>query len=92
MISALSGFALIGVIVLAGLAARRWAGLPEHTEAVTGRLVYTMLAPCLLFTGAARADLHLLFTEPLGKMMVACAIVMQTIGFFWIRQVIKIEV
>jgi len=65
MISALSGFALIGVIVLAGLAARRWAGLPEHTEAVTGRLVYTMLAPCLLFTGAARADLHLLFTEPL---------------------------
>ena len=33
-----------------------------------------------------------LFTAPLGKMMVACAIVMQTIGFFWIRHVIKIEV
>jgi malonate transporter and related proteins len=65
MISALSGFALIGVIVLAGWAARRWAGLPESTEAVTGRLVYTVLAPCLLFTGVARADLHLLFTEPL---------------------------
>jgi malonate transporter len=65
MISALSGFALIGVIVLAGWAARRWAGLPENTEAVTGRLVYTVLAPCLLFTGAAAADLHVLFTEPL---------------------------
>ena len=37
-------------------------------------------------------QMELLFTEPLGKMMVACAIVMQTIGFFWIRQVIKIEV
>lgn len=65
MISALSGFALIGVIVLAGWMARRWAGLPASTEAVTGRLVYAVLAPCLLFTGAANADLRLLFTEPL---------------------------
>lgn len=37
-------------------------------------------------------QMELLFTAPLGKMMVACAIVMQTIGFFWIRHVIKIEV
>ena len=33
-----------------------------------------------------------LFVERLGRMMIAGAIVMQTIGFFWIRQVIKIEV
>ena len=40
----------------------------------------------------APAQMQLLFTEPLGKMMIAGAIVMQTAGFFWIRKVIKIEV
>jgi tight adherence protein B len=34
----------------------------------------------------------LLFSEKIGQMMVLGAIVMQTIGYFWIRQVIKIEV
>ena len=34
----------------------------------------------------------LLFSEKLGQMMVLGAIIMQTIGYFWIRQVIKIEV
>lgn len=33
-----------------------------------------------------------LFTEHLGQMMVIGAIVMQTIGFVWIRKIIKIEV
>ena len=27
--------------------------------------VYLVLAPCLLFTGVAKADLHVLFSEPL---------------------------
>jgi tight adherence protein B len=40
----------------------------------------------------APAQMHLLFTEPMGHMMIVGAIVMQTIGFFWIRKVIKIEV
>jgi predicted permease len=65
MISALSGFALIGAIVLVGWAVRRWGGLPENAEDVAGRLVYSVLAPCLLFTGVATADLGVLFTEPL---------------------------
>ena len=34
----------------------------------------------------------LLLHERMGQMMVMGAIVMQTIGFFWIRKVIKIEV
>jgi len=34
----------------------------------------------------------LLFSERMGQLMVMGAIVMQTIGYFWIRQVIKIEV
>jgi tight adherence protein B len=33
-----------------------------------------------------------LFKEHLGQMMLLFAMVMQTVGFFWIRQVIKIEV
>jgi hypothetical protein len=65
MISALSGFALIGAIVLVGWAVRRWGGLPENAEDVAGRLVYSVLTPCLLFTGVATADLSVLFTEPL---------------------------
>lgn len=36
--------------------------------------------------------MNLLFRERVGQMMVMSAIVMQTIGYFWIRQVIKIEV
>ena len=34
----------------------------------------------------------LLFHERMGQMMILGAIVMQTVGYFWIRQVIKIEV
>src|SRR5262245_48368163 len=34
----------------------------------------------------------LLFSERMGHIMVAGAVVLQTIGYFWIRQVIKIEV
>jgi tight adherence protein B len=33
-----------------------------------------------------------LFTHPLGRTMLVGAAVMQTVGYFWIRQVIKIEV
>jgi tight adherence protein B len=40
----------------------------------------------------APEQMRLLFTEPMGRMMIGGAIVMQTLGFFWIRHVIKIEV
>lgn len=36
--------------------------------------------------------MNLLFHEHMGQMMLAGALVMQTIGFLWIKQVIKIEV
>jgi tight adherence protein B len=36
--------------------------------------------------------MELLFNERMGQQMILGAIVMQTIGFVWIRQVIKIEV
>ena len=37
-------------------------------------------------------QMQLLFREQMGQMMLATAVVMQIVGFFWIRQVIKIEV
>jgi tight adherence protein B len=36
--------------------------------------------------------MQLLFRERLGQQLLIGAIVMQTLGFIWIRQVIKIEV
>jgi tight adherence protein B len=36
--------------------------------------------------------MQLLFKERLGHMMIGATIVMQTIGYFWIKQVVKIEV
>jgi tight adherence protein B len=36
--------------------------------------------------------MQLLFRERIGHMMIAATVVMQTIGYFWIRQVVKIEV
>jgi tight adherence protein B len=36
--------------------------------------------------------MRVLFEERLGQMMLVAVIIMQTIGFFWIRKVIKIEV
>lgn len=34
----------------------------------------------------------LLFSDPIGQMLVVVAIVMQIVGYCWIRQVVKIEV
>ena len=36
--------------------------------------------------------MQLLFTERLGHMMLMATVVMQTVGYFWIKQVVKIEV
>ncbi len=36
--------------------------------------------------------MSILFTDPLGKLVVILAIVMQVIGYFWIRKVVNIEI
>jgi tight adherence protein B len=48
------------------------------------------LAVALAFINPAHMDL--LFKERMGQMLLMSAVVMQTIGYFWIRQVVKIEV
>ncbi len=39
-----------------------------------------------------REHMELLFNEHIGQMMIVGIVVMQTIGFIWIKQIIKIEV
>jgi len=68
-----------------------------RTHTAHGRFTgFVLLAlPAALAVGlsfVAPDMMDLLFKEPMGKMMIAGAIVAQTIGFFWIRKVIKIEV
>lgn len=48
------------------------------------------LAVALSYINPGHMDL--LFKEHMGQMMILAAIVMQTIGYIWIRKVIKIEV
>ena len=68
-----------------------------RTHTAHGRFTgYVLLAlPAFLAVALSRIapdQMQLLFREPMGRMMLAGAIVLQTIGYFWIRKVIKIEV
>ena len=62
-----------------------------------GRMTgYVLLAlPAVLCVALAFINpdhMNLLFREHMGQMMLLAAIVMQTCGYMWIRQVVKIEV
>ena len=68
-----------------------------RTHTAHGRFTgYVLLAlPAALAVMLSRIapdQMQLLFNEPMGRVMLAGAIVMQTIGYFWIRHIIKIEV
>ena len=49
-------------------------------------------ALCVALSIINPAHMDLLFHERMGQMMLMGAVVMQTVGFLWIRHVIKIEV
>jgi tight adherence protein B len=62
-----------------------------------GRLTGYVLLGLPVFLAIALAfinpeHMQLLFREQIGHMMLGATVVMQTIGYFWIRQVVKIEV
>ena len=68
-----------------------------RTHTAHGRFTgYVLLAlPAALavaLSSISPDNMQLLFREPMGRMMLAGAVVLQTIGYFWIRYVIKIEV
>ena len=66
MLGVLAGFAVIGVVILAGFITGRLGLLGEHAQFVLSRLVFYVLAPCLLFTVLAKADVHELFSSRLS--------------------------
>jgi hypothetical protein len=69
------------------------ARAPPRTARFTGYVLLGLpaaLAVALMFISPDH--MRTLFTVKMGQTMVMGAIVMQTIGFIWIRQVIKIEV
>ena len=47
---------------------------------------------CIALSFINPDHMNLLFRERMGQMLLMAALVMQTIGYFWIRQVVKIEV
>ena len=62
-----------------------------------GRMTGYVLVALPAFLAVALAfinpeHMQVLFTERMGHMMLLATVVMQTIGYFWIRQVVKIEV
>jgi tight adherence protein B len=62
-----------------------------------GRMTGYVLLALPAFLGVALcfinpSHMELLFRERMGHMMLGATVVMQTVGYFWIRQVIKIEV
>ena len=59
----------------------------------TGYVLLALPAALAIALSSISPDqMQLLFREPMGRMMLAGAVVLQTVGYFWIRQVIKIEV
>ncbi len=62
-----------------------------------GRLTGYVLLGLPAFLGIALAfinpeHMQLLFNERLGHMMLGATVIMQTVGYIWIKQVVKIEV
>ena len=62
-----------------------------------GRLTGYVLLALPAFLGIALAfinpdHMQLLFSTPIGHMLLGVTMVMQTVGYFWIKQVVKIEV
>ena len=62
-----------------------------------GRFSGYVLAVLPIAVGAAIYSLNppyirLLFTDPLGKLMLLTAVIFQIIGFLWIRKIIDIEI
>lgn len=66
MAGVLTGFAIIGAIVLAGYLVGRAGVLGEHGGFVLSRGVFYVFGPCLLFTVLAEADVRVLFSSVLA--------------------------
>jgi predicted permease len=62
----LTGFAIIGVVILIGYVVGRIGFLGDSARFVLSRIVFFVLSPCLLFTVLSEADVHQLFSKLLA--------------------------
>lgn len=74
MVGVLTGFAIIGAIIVAGYVVGRVGVLGEHGRFVLGRIAFYVLAPCLLFTTLADANVHVLFSSLLPVSLIAAVV------------------
>jgi hypothetical protein len=94
VLGVLTGFAIIGVVILTGYLIGRFKLLghePERVQYVLSRLVFFVLSPCLLFTVLAEANVHELFSRVLAvsaiSAVVAIALFLLVARLVWRRPV-----
>jgi tight adherence protein B len=83
----------LAAVVRARFTIRRQIRVYTAQGRMTGYLLSALplILFALLYTINAQY-MSILFTDPIGKILVAVALSMQFIGFLWIRKIIKIEI
>lgn len=91
MLGVLTGFAIITAIIAVGYVVGRVGLLGDDGRPVLARLVFFVLAPCLLFTILADAEVEQLFSPLLVVSLLAAAVSFAVYGlvarFLWHRGV-----
>lgn len=91
VLSALTGFVVVGVAILLGYILGRINLLGEHARPVLARLTFFVLSPFLLFVVLAQADVTTLFSSLLPVSAIAAVVVMLVYGvvarLIWRRSV-----
>jgi len=83
----------LSAVVRARFTIRRQVRVYTAQGRMTGYLLSALpLIIFLLLYALNRQYMSILFTDPVGKILVGTAISMQLIGFIWIRKIIKIEI
>ncbi|HZN97725.1 MAG TPA: type II secretion system F family protein [Gemmatimonadales bacterium] len=83
----------LAAVVRARFTIRRQIRVYTAQGRMTGYLLSAL--PIILFSILYMINgqyMSILFTDPIGKMLIGVAISMQFIGFLWIRKIIKIEI
>ncbi|TQK19616.1 hypothetical protein FBY40_2120 [Microbacterium sp. SLBN-154] len=91
MLSALTGFVVVGVSILIGYILGRINLLGEHARPVLARLTFFVLSPFLLFVVLAEADVRTLFSSllPVSAIAAVAVIVVYAVvaRFLWGRSI-----
>lgn len=76
MLTAATGFVVVGFAILVGYIIGRFDLLGPHARPVLSRLVFFVLSPALLFVVLSQADVHALFSALLPVSAIAAVVVL----------------